>query len=73
MFKAYVQCDNFRFKMREGFWLLQKKGNLFLFINSYLRIPKENKRKHPEVSKGNMYGYRELYDITMTLSVTRCE
>ena len=46
--------------MREGFWLLQKKGNLFLFNKSYLRIPKENKRKHPEVSGENMYGYREL-------------
>ena len=48
--------------MREGFWLLQKKGNLFLFIKSYLRVPKENKRKHPEVSKGNMYRYQELSD-----------
>ena len=48
--------------MREGFWWFQKKGNLFLFIKSYLTIPKENKRKHLEVSKGNMYGYRELSD-----------
>ena len=29
MFKAYVQCDNFRFKMREGFWLLQKNWESF--------------------------------------------
>ena len=40
--------------------MLQKKGNLFLAIKLYLRIPKENYRKHPEVSRENMYGYREL-------------
>ena len=40
--------------------MLQKKGNLFLAIKLYLRIPKENYRKYPEVGRENMYGYREL-------------
>ena len=30
--------------MREGLWLLQSKGNLFLFIKSYQRTLQ---RKHP--------------------------
>ena len=51
--------------MREGLWLIQKKGNLFLLIKSYLRTPKRKKVKHPEVSRENLYGYRELSaDIT---------
>ena len=36
--------------------------SFFFFIKSYLRTPK---RKHPAVSRENMYGYRELSaDIT---------
>ena len=31
--------------MREGLWLIQKKGNLFLLIKSYLRTPKRKKSK----------------------------
>ena len=43
----------------------------FFFIKSYLRKPK---RKHPAVSRENMYGYRELSaDITCSKMQTILE
>ena len=73
MFKVYVQCDKFSFQNERGFLVVAEEGEFFFVHQVVPWIPKENKRKHPEVRKGNMYGYRELYDITMTLSVTRCK
>mgnify|MGYP007020685307 CR=1 FL=1 len=69
--KSTSTAISFRFKINSRWERVsgccRRREIFFCSLSRTWGYPKENKRKHPEVSKGNMYGYRELYDITMTL------
>ena len=64
--KSTSTAISFRFKINSRWERVsgccRRREIFFCSLSRTWGYPKENKRKHPEVSRENLYGYRELFD-----------